>query len=237
MSFESSKNPLLDANFGDIEHLYATDPVAEKLVADIVHQISQEGEDIPQIMTKVFSDSRLFNALPIAIRENAELFGAYLVNSSRFYEILTNEQRKNFEGETRGLFGPVITLSHGTHANGKPRRTEEGYEINVEYLSSQNIDPTKVLFYRKTQPGTDPKPELYWTSDFYQTQVGLQKEISGDAAESAVTLVCDLSTINNNDGLIQDVNDDSGLAVRQKGIDTFDQKNCLAIIGNINQSS
>ncbi len=41
-------------------------------------------------------------------------------------------------------------------------------------------------------------------------------------------LVADLETINQNQGLIQDINDDQGIAVRQIGRGSFDQKRVIA---------
>lgn len=48
--------------------------------------------------------------------------------------------------------------------------------------------------------------------------------------ETAIVLAADLQTINGNNGLISDINDDQGLAVRQIGLGAFDQTKALAKI-------
>ena len=45
--------------------------------------------------------------------------------------------------------------------------------------------------------------------------------------ETAVILGTSLDAINTNGGLIQDINDDQGLAVRQIGLSPFDQQSAL----------
>jgi len=128
------------------------------------------------------------------------------------------------------LLGEEVNISETAHEDGRTRRAESGQRVNVEYLRSQGIDPSKVLFFRITQDSDTPKPEYYWTSDYGETQRGLRVEVSPEKRKTAVILVADLETINQNDGLIQDMNDDEGLAVRQIGTGNFDQRKALAKI-------
>ena len=142
---------------------------------------------------------------------------------SKFQNIITPERQKRWDGDMSGLFGDKIHIAETTHANGKIRRAESDYKINVEYLKTQGIDPSQVLFFRVTQPTDKPKPEYYWTSDYFETQKGLTREISSKQRKTSIILVSSLDVINSNGGLIQDINDDNGLAVRQIGTGDFDQ--------------
>jgi len=72
----------------------------------------------------------------------------------------------------------------------------------VAYLKTKGIDPSKVLFFRITQPTDNPKPEYYWTSDYSEVQKGLTAEISPEQRKTSIILVADLETINGNGGLI-----------------------------------
>ena len=92
---------------------------------------------------------------------------------------------------------------------------------------TRDIDPSKVLFFRRTIPSKDPKPEFFWTSDYFETRQGLTAEISPKNRDTAIIIVASLDAINKNGGLIQDINDDQGIAVRQIGTDNFDQNLAL----------
>jgi hypothetical protein len=84
--------------------------------------------------------------------------------------------------------------------------------------------------FRVTQPSTTPKPEYYWTSDYFEVTRGLHAEISIEDRTNSVILVSSLEDINKNNGLMVDIDGESGLTVRQIGFEPYDQKNCLAII-------
>jgi hypothetical protein len=99
----------------------------------------------------------------------------------------------------------------------------------LDYVKASGVDPTRVLFFRVTQPSEHPKPELYWTSDFAETKGGLGIEL-GAQASTSVILVSTLEDISHNGGLMDDINDDSGIAVRQIGLNNFDQNDALLIL-------
>lgn len=182
------------------------------------------------LTTQFFDDPDLFQALPADIRESDQELAAYIANTGNFQAILRQERRKRDSGDTSGLLGEDVILPETEISEVRRRRQENGHRINVEYLRSLGIDPTKVLFFRFTQPSDSPKPEPYWTSDYFETTRGLNVEIPSHLRKSAITLVSDLQTINENGGLIQDVNDDNGLPVRQIGNAPFDQSRAFAKI-------
>ncbi len=182
-------------------------------------------EEVDPLVFESLEDEKLFNALPAEVKNSDEKLAEYILHCSKFSFVVGKERHS--EG---GLFGPTHEIPETAHADERMRRAEAGTTINVDYLRTVGIDPSKVLFFRVTQPSTTPKPEYYWTSDYIETQRGLQQEIAGERRKTAITLVADLETINKNGGLIQDINDDQGLAVRQIGTDGFDQSNTIAIL-------
>lgn len=179
---------------------------------------------------EMFTDPQFFNALPERIQGDPQILGEYIAHCNRFYESLYGERLKNSKGDTSGLLGPVIEAPSVPHQDGRVRDAESGKKINVPYLRTIGIDPSKVLFFRVTQPSVQPKPEYYWTSDYFETTRGLTAEIPSAQRRTAVILVADLETLDARGGLIQDINDDGGLPVRQLGLDPFDQKEALATI-------
>ena len=179
-------------------------------------------------VTEPFEDEALWEALPDGMRTSPEQLAQYVYHSSRFFDLIHSQRRQRYNGDTGGLFGEEVVLSESAHADGRTRGSERGYRIQVDHLAALGVDPKFVLFYRLTQPSDTPKPELYWTSDFSEVCSGLTDEVSGEAREQAIILVSDLETINKNGGLIQDINDDAGLAVRQISMRPFDQAQCLA---------
>lgn len=112
------------------------------------------------------------------------------------------------------------------HQDGRERRHEEGAALSLKKLHSLGVDPSKVLYYRVTQPSDKPKPEYYWTSDSVEVRRGLDYEL-GKQTETAIVLVSTLEDIAQNGGLILDINDDQGVAVRQVGLGAFDQRKVL----------
>jgi len=175
-----------------------------------------------------FKNKDFFNALPQAWKDEPEILGQYMLHTVHFASIISQERKERAQRETGGLLGEKISLPPSMHADGRERRAEEGYRLNTEYLRSQGIDPSKVLFYRITQPSDEPKPELYWTSDLAEVGMGLTAEISPEKKESSVVIVCDLAALEKvGRGLIQDINDDGGMSVRMIEPVPFDQKNAL----------
>lgn len=198
-------------------------------ISFISENLRKKGVEVPAWILRDFSDPALYPALPEYIRDDQELFSSYIENTAKFSEIIHTELRKRDTGDKSGLFGSEESIPASLHANGRERREESGYRVNPEYLHTVGIDPRKVLFYRITQPSDTPKPEYYWTSDFHEVVAGLHAEVRGEQRKNAVVLVADLQTINENEGLIQDINDDQGLPVRQIGLGPFDQKKSLAV--------
>lgn len=114
----------------------------------------------------------------------------------RFQSIIIKEREKRWSGDLSGLLGEEITIPETQHAGGRQRRAESGYKINVDYLKTIGLDPKKILFFRATQPSLTPKPEYYWTSDYFETVRGLTAEIPPEQRKTSVILVADLETIN-----------------------------------------
>lgn len=174
------------------------------------------------ITDKYFEDPNLANALGKV--------EPYRENSGLFEKIIYPERKRRLIDNT-GLFREFVLVPPTPLPNGRWRSSQEGYRINIDEVIRQGIDPSFVLFFRLTQPSEKPKPEWFWTSDYFETRFGLQREIPPEQRSTAVILVADLLTINENHGLIQDINDDNGLAVRQIGFAPFDQKRAIARFG------
>ena len=132
------------------------------------------------------------------------------------------------------LFSEEVELpeGHGSHQNGHPRRAESGKKLELERVKQAGIDPSKVIFFRVTQPSDQPKPEFYWTTDFVETRGGLSVEL-GKQRQTSVILIDTLESIANNGGLMRDINDDAGIAVRQLGLDSYDQTTAIGRISGI----
>lgn len=177
---------------------------------------------------KYFQDPNLLPALPESIKNSEEELTAIVKNTTRFYEMIYKERKKRWAGDLTGLFAEEVHIPETRHADGRTRRAESNYRVNAEYLRTIGIDSSKILFFRITQPSDEPKPEYYWTSDYFETLRGLDIEVAGKQRDTAVILVSDLGTINQNEGLIQDMNDDEGLSVRQIGTGHFGQNNAIA---------
>ena len=131
-------------------------------------------------------------------------------------------------------FQEVVELptGHGSHRDGRPRRAESGDRLDFERLRNYGVDPTKVLIFRVTQPSDEPVPELYWTTDFMEVRGGLSVEL-GKQRKTAVILIDTLDSVARNGGLMRDVNDDSGVAVRQIGLEGYDQSDAIGVISGV----
>lgn len=197
---------------------------------DKISDLARRTGTVNQFTLENFKNPDFFYSLPQDIRDSDEKLLELLSNNSLFNNIIHRERLKKWANDTSSLFGDDTAIAETFHDNGRVRRDESGYKINVEYLISQGIDPSKVLFFRRTQIADKPKPEYYWTSDYAEVQWGLTREIPPSQRQSSVILISDLTTINNNEGLIQDINDDQGLSVRQIGSGTFDQNLALGKI-------
>ncbi|MBD3303770.1 hypothetical protein GF343_01370 [Candidatus Woesearchaeota archaeon] len=185
-------------------------------------------EEANPFVLEYFQDPNLFPALPEEIRNSEERLTEIIQNTSRFSDLIYKERQKRWSGDLTGLLGEEVPVPETEHADGRTRRAETGYRVNVDYLQAIGIDPSKVLFFRLTQPSDEPKPEYYWTSDYFEALRGLTVEVPEEQRDNAVILVSDLAIINENKGLIQDVNDDQGLSVRQIGTGPFGQEKAIA---------
>lgn len=222
----------IEDQFSKIEFVnqFKEDEEVNKKIGSVVDSITRQGEQVNPFVLECFEDPDLFHSLPEEIKSNEQKLSELVLNMSKFHGIITSERQKRWSGDMSGLFGDEVYIAETVHANGKIRRAESDYKINVDYLRTREIDPSQILFFRITQPTDKPKPEYYWTSDYFETQRGLTREISSEQRETAVILVASLDVINNNEGLIQDINDDNGLAVRQIGTGNFDQTLALTKI-------
>lgn len=142
-----------------------------------------------------------------------------------------NRTARHFEDQ---LFQEIVELpaGHGTHRDGRPRRAESGARLDLERVKECGIDPTKVLMFRVTQPSDEPMPELYWTTDFIEVRGGLGLEL-GKQRETSVILIDTLDSVASNGGLMRDINDDAGIAVRQLGLNKYDQASAVGVIPGV----
>lgn len=196
----------------------------------IATALAERGNRVNPFILRYFKDQDFFDSLPEETRSSDDKLSELLDNSGKFNDIIHSERENRWRGNKSGLLGEETKIPETEHAGGRKRRSESGYKINIEYLRTIDIDPSKVLFFRATQPSDQPKPEYYWTSDYFETQRGLTVEIPPEQRKTAIILVADLETIDKNGGLIQDINDDEGLPVRQIGTDGFNQSLAIAKI-------
>lgn len=207
-----------------------SDPLLNARIDKLTEELGTYGEGRSKLVERYFKDVAFFNALPEEVRNSDTELSELIRNCGRFDNIIESERSRRSQTGNSDLFGEKIEIPETQHADGRTRRIEVGYKVNTDALSARGIDPTKVLFFRISQPSSVPKPEYYWTSDYFETQHGLMMEIPSVQRKTAITLVASLSAISSNEGLIQDVNDDSGLAVRQIGAGVFDQQHTIARI-------
>ncbi|MFH1089905.1 MAG: hypothetical protein V1716_05810 [Candidatus Uhrbacteria bacterium] len=193
-------------------------PDADRIVADLSNQLSRRGIELYPIAWEIFTDKLFLDALPPEIRENPEQLALYAEHTGKLFDLLPRG----------GFYGERLTLPR-TGENGRIHEPDEGPRILLGVLRELGCDPNYVLMFRLTQPSAEPKPEAFWTTDFFETQRGLSQEIFGDRRKSAVTLISTLATVAGEGGVIRDINDDGGLAVRQIDPQPFDQKKAIAV--------
>ena len=207
------------------------DEQIDKKIDGIVALIGEKMAEVHPMVLDIFRDPKFFNSLSPEIKNDEAELKQFLTNTGKFWNVSGAERTKN-DNKEDGLLGEMVQIGETTHHDGRKRGAESGYKINMDYLRSKGIDTGKVLFFRATQPSTNgmTKPEYYWTSDYFETRRGLNQEISPEQRKNAIILVADMDTIAKNGGLIQDINDDAGLAIRQIGAGNFDQELALARI-------
>jgi hypothetical protein len=213
---------LPDFNLVEKEDAAFIDTIVERLGID------------SSVTERTFKNKDFFNALPQAWKDDPEVFGQYIHHTITFAALVEDARKARASGDITGLLGEEISLPPSSHADGRERRAEKGCRINTDYLVSKGIDPSKVLFFRITQPSAHAKPELYWTSDLSEVGSGLTAEIPQEQRNTSIILVCDLETLEREGGgLIQDMNDDGGISVRTIEPVPFDQNNALFKIGKL----
>ncbi len=195
----------------------------KEVLYDAIKLIEDIGEQVNPCVFEYFEDCDLLQSLPKEITSNKQKLKELIFNMSKFADL-------HWSKEASGLFGEEVHIPETYHASGEIRSAQSGNRIDLDFLRDQGIDPSRVLFFRITQPTEQLKPEYYWTSDYFETKKGLSREISPEERKNAIILVASLDAINNNEGLIKDINDDSGLAVRQIGTDNFDYNLALTKI-------
>lgn len=205
----------------------------EKEIDEIFSQLRENGFDVAPSVEAAFKNRDFYNALPQDLKNDPELLAEYAKNSSMFDSIISKERRKRWDGDVRGLLGEKIIAPNTFTKDGRKRREESGYRLDIEYLTTLGIDPSKILFYRRTDSSEEAKPELFWTSDFSEVAHGLQAEIPVDRREDTVVLVMDLKSLDSlGNGLLHDVNDDSGMSVRLINQIPIGHDKALVIIKN-----
>jgi hypothetical protein len=178
--------------------------------------LTRKGKTIHPIIIEYFSEPKFFNALPLILRHNPIKMMKLIEQNSKFNDAIMDPK----------LYGEIIKTIR-QKADGKIIE-ESGPKINLDHLRSIGINPSNILVFRLTQPSIAAKPELYWTTDFYETRKGLRAEISPEKRKTAIVLISTLGEINSNGGLIRDKNDDAGLSVRQINNKTFNQGKCIS---------
>jgi hypothetical protein len=69
---------------------------------------------------------------------------------------------------------------------------QKKYLINSsKYASRNQYDPNYVLFFRRTLPSGNPKPEERWTNEFIQARNGLRREIPEGPHRLHTIILCD----------------------------------------------
>lgn len=174
--------------------------------------------DVHPMVYEMLDDPELLNALPAHSRQ-PEVLALYLEHTSRFADA---DKSKYLKEE--------VTITGTLRPDGKTRRDETGQRVDLEELQKLGLDPRYVLFFRRTQPSESPKPEYYWTSDFGEVQRGLSQEIRGKDRDTSVILCSTLEDIASDAGVMRDINDDNGIAVRTLYTGEYDQQRALSVI-------
>ncbi len=189
-------------------------------VKNFIRKLEAEGEEPNWIILSVLDTPRFITGLQTYCEKSGDNIEEYLRHSSRYAKLRRG-------GKTGDLFS-----GEEVHIPQLGQNWEErGRTMDMQYVRSQNIDPAHVLYFRVTQPmeSGKPKPEYYWTSDLGEVSRGLNLEL-GAQAQTAVILTSTLEDIASNGGLIDDINDDSGIPVRQIGTEPYDQGRALFVM-------
>jgi len=196
---------------------YRTEKVA---IASMAQALEAEGDPVNSFYLERFTDRRFLEGLTVAAERTDTDVLNYVRHSNRYSMI------DRFTVHDREHSVTIPMSADNLHASGKQRREETHDGFDMESVLAQGIDPNYVLYFRATRPSMSPKPEYYWTSDLWEVNYSLGGEGSNRAGDSII-LVSTLAQIAENGGLMIDVNDDNGIAVRQVGLAPYDQKDAL----------
>lgn len=188
---------------------------ADAVLGAVREELGRRGVKLDAYVADMVANKDLWEGLSERLRDPATLAN-YAEHTSRFFD----------NGHSRKFYGASMKIS-GSHADGREREDDEGERLDLDVVRQAGIDPSCVLVFRLTQPSETPKPEAYWTTDYFETQRGLNVEVPAKQRRTATILVSDLATIAGADGLIRDINDDNGVAVRRISNEPFDQRNAI----------
>lgn len=184
-------------------------------------KVPQQENYIDPYVCEMFTDDTLVSSLSEYIKSHPGAMSEFIKNCSLFRRAQSNPL----------LYGDMIHIPETPHGDGRTRPEQLGPEILVSQLKELGIDANRVLFFRRTQPtAATSNPELYWTSDYFETRKGLQAEIPDEQRATSVVLCSTLQEIASDSRLIRDVNDDIGISIRRERIEPYDQKRALAVI-------
>ena len=187
-------------------------PELSDRIDGIAKSLSSRGVQVEECLVSAFKESRFHFALPLRVRNSDAELSSFLEHSSKFYYL-----------DEYLIRGDDVVIPSSEMSRGRMRDMEIGERLHIERLATFDIDPAKVLIFRMTQPAIEPKPEYYWTTDYFEVI-----ERFGDSSrQNAIALISTLFEVNKNGGLIRDQNDDNGVAVRQIDTKPFLQSSCL----------
>lgn len=214
MSYETNNGPMPEKSAAD-QMFDASGTLYDATLA----QLRQDGERINPCFIDRMEDPLLLQGL--ADRDGVGIAGVteYVRHSNRYSNL-----------GRQAIFNGWVTMPESDlylYPSGNAREEQIGQSLDLDAVRDLGADPSRILYFRVTQPAVQqPKPEYYWTSDFIEVKRGLRHEL-GHQAATAIILVSTLEKIAENGGLISDINDDSGIAVRQRGHGPFDQRDAL----------
>ncbi len=200
---------------------------SNEFVSPLFERLKQEGVEPGFLTREIFQDSR-FNDQFLKRLSPEEQY-QYLKNTSLFEAKLKKDSWLSSAGEPNTMFGAETIAPEMIKANGAIIPPESGKAIDINNLREAGIDPSKVLVFRATQPSDQPKPEYYWTTDYFETKKGLNAEMGENNRNTAIIIVSNLEQVCQG-GAIKDKNDDNGLSVRRIELSSYDQKTALGKI-------
>lgn len=193
-------------------------------VEKLINKLPLQPESISPMMYETLTDPDLSKVIS---NISPEYQMAYLYHTVLFDSVYTKVETSSVSSS---FYGEEITVPSTQKEDGSMRPAETGPSINLDYLREKGVDPNGVLIFRATQLSDTPKPENYWTTDYYETRRGLTAEMGPEKRKNAVILVSTIGQIAQNGGIIKDINDDNGLSVRRVDTGNFNQQQCIGII-------